>query len=338
LAHRTVQDIEAACDFSQSLDFSRSDLEGSELLLERKLYPFGFPLEVRTNSSDVLSIFDEMWGQFQKSFDREPIRVNVLVVETEFTECPPTPVYRLLKPILTGIADKDNYLLADLPVSRTKLVLSHAALRDPLYAKTYFIESAVTVHLATRYAVPVHAGFVALQGKGVLLCGDSGAGKSSLSYACARAGWTYVTDNRAFLANDGDSLVMSGNCYRVRFRPAAAELFPELDGMRTTSRAPGKSSIDLQTASMRDIVRTQTEEAHFMVFLNRFSGGPQELVPYRKDVARSFMQQELFGTEETLAGQYRIMERLLALDVLELRYTNLDWAIDRLRKLVEEGR
>ena len=118
----------------------------------------------------------------------------------------------------------------------------------------------------------------------------------------------------------------------------AAELFPEVKGLDLTPRYGGKPSIELPTGPMGHIIRSQSTEIKFMVFLNRHTGGPQELVPYRKDVARYFMQGTLYGTEETLAAQYRTIERLLTLDVLELRYTDLQWGITRLQKLVEEGR
>jgi stalled ribosome rescue protein Dom34 len=49
------------------------------------------------------------------------------------------------------------------------------------------------------------------------------------------------------------------------------------------------------------------------------------------------MRQVLYGPAELLAVQYRAIERLLVADVFELRYSDLDWAIDRLRKLVREG-
>jgi 2-keto-4-pentenoate hydratase len=50
------------------------------------------------------------------------------------------------------------------------------------------------------------------------------------------------------------------------------------------------------------------------------------------------MRQVLYGPKETLAAQYRAIERLLSVEVLELRYTDLDWAVDRLRMLAEEGK
>jgi hypothetical protein len=48
------------------------------------------------------------------------------------------------------------------------------------------------------------------------------------------------------------------------------------------------------------------------------------------------MRQVLWGTRETLARQYGSIERLLEVEVLELRYQSLDVAIDRLRALVED--
>jgi hypothetical protein len=49
------------------------------------------------------------------------------------------------------------------------------------------------------------------------------------------------------------------------------------------------------------------------------------------------MKQTIFGTSASLAKGYRAIERLLEVDVFELRYTDLDWATERLRKLMQEG-
>ena len=87
------------------------------------------------------------------------------------------------------VADADNFGVADFDNGRTRMVVSTAAVRYPLYLRQFFLECAAGGHIATLHVTPVHAGCVVLEGRGVLLCGDSGAGKSSLSYACARAGW-----------------------------------------------------------------------------------------------------------------------------------------------------
>ncbi len=235
----------------------------------------------------------ELWGKFEKQHNIEPIHTDVHVVESDSTVCPPTPVVRIMMPLLVAVADADNYSIVDVVQSRTQITISHSTLRHRLYAK-YFLLGTPGCCISTRYTTPLHAGCVALDGRGVLLCGDSGAGKSTLSYACARAGWTYVADDGSYLLNGGDKRMVTGDCYQVRFRPTAAELFPEVRGLEITPRAAGKPSIEMPTASLPHMVCAQTTHVDFMVFLNRHTGGPSALVPYRKDVARYSMQQVPF--------------------------------------------
>jgi len=334
----TVQEIESACKASQTLDFSRHKQETPELLLRKMFYPRGFPVEVRTNSAEILLLYKQAWGIYRKKFDTEKILVDVLVVESDSTECPPAPVYRLTQPMLMFMADANNYSIVDLSANKTQITVSRTALRHKKYLRYFFLDSAASSHIATRYMTPVHAGCVALNRRGVLLCGDSGAGKSSLSYACARAGWTFVTDDASYLLNEGSDRMVTGDCHHVRLRPTAAELFPEINGLKMTPRAAGKPSIEIATATMPHIDCARTAKVDFIVFLNRHSGGAPELVSYRKDVARYFMRQVLYGSAESLARQYEAIERLLTVDVLELRYTGMDWAISRLQTLVQEGR
>jgi hypothetical protein len=261
----------------------------------------------------------------------------VYLVEGTSTECPPEPTYRYLQPLLICSADKDNYCVVDLEARHAKAVISQAALSHPLYAQ-YFLLATPCTCISTGLATPIHAGCVALNGRGVLLCGDSGAGKSTLSYACARAGWTYVSDDASFLLNGGAQHLVTGDCHKVRFRPTAAALFPEMAGLEITPRAAGKPSIELQTTSMTHIACAQTTRVDFIVFLNRRGGDRQELLTYSREVARQFMRQVLFGPRRSVAAQYEAIERLLTQDVFELRYSALEPAIDHLRELVLKGR
>jgi hypothetical protein len=147
-----------------------------------------------------------------------------------------------------------------------------------------------------------------------------------------------VTDDASYLLNDGKERMVTGNCHQVRFRPSAAELFPEIVGLEVTPRAAGKPSIEMPTAYFPEIICAQTAQVEFLVFLNRRLSSAQKLVPYRKDVARNFMRQVLFGSAESLAAQYAALERLLTAEIFELRYSDLDWAVQRLEALAQEGR
>jgi hypothetical protein len=332
-----IEEIEAACDAGQTLDFSKGKLAWPELPLHETFYPLGFPMELWTNSIEALELTSKHWGMFEKQHDTEPVRVNVHVVEGGSAECPPPPKHRFIWPMLLSIADADNYMLFELDQNKTHIAATRRAMEHELFVESLFLAAAPGPHITVRHATPIHAGCVALNGHGVLLCGDSGAGKSTLSYACARAGWTYISDDASFLLNNETGRRVIGNCYQIRFRPTAADLFPELQGQKLTPRPIGKPSIEMPTALFSNMIRAQAAPVDFIVFLNRRSGGPSALVPYRTDVARYSMRQTLFGTPSTLAVGYKMIEQLLTTNVLELRYTDLDWAIDRLRRLVREG-
>jgi hypothetical protein len=333
----TVQEIERACDNSQLLDFSRHEQQAPELSLKEIFFPHGFPIEVRTNSCVVLELLNELWGKFEQQHDAEPICMEVSVVKGSSNACPPEPSYRIALPLFFAVADADNYSVVDFQRKKAQICLSEAALNHRLYVRYFILGTPVTC-ISTHYLTPVHAGCVALDGSGVLLCGDSGAGKSTLSYACARKGWTYISDDGSFLVNEGKDRTVTGNCHQIRLRPTAAELFHEIEGLKVTPRAAGKPSVELPTANFPHIHCEDATRVDYIVFLNRRAIGPPKLVPYRKDVARYFMRQVLYGLPETMAIQYEAIERLLTVDVFELRYQDLDWAIDRLRTLVQEGR
>jgi HPr Serine kinase C-terminal domain len=332
-----VQEIEEACVNSTPPSFDKYPNDVPDLTMEQTFYPLGFPLRIRTNSQEVLRQSEIKWGMFEKRFDIEPIVAEIHVIATDDTECPPLPHYSFFNNMMVVTAGTGNFCVAPFPNGKTRMVVTTAALRYPNYFRQVFLDCAAACQTASRLTTGVHAACVALKGRGVLLCGDSGAGKTSLSWACAQAGWDFVADDSVHLLNGSGSRMVIGNSHQVRFRPSAAELFPEIAGAEITPRLFGKPSIELPTAPMNNVNTRECVQADFIVFLNRRTPGAAELVPYRKDVARCFMRQWLFGTPESKTIQHAAIERLLAAPVLELRYECLHWAVDRLEKLVREG-
>jgi hypothetical protein len=332
-----IQEIERTSNGSKPVDLSPQDMWKADLDLKKIFYPYGFPVEVKTNSSEVLDILEPLWGRFEQAHDTVPISAEMYVVQSDSMECPPLPDYRITSSLFITIADRDNYSIIDMEHSTAQVFLSSAALRHKLYAGYYFLTSPISC-IATRYTTPVHAGCVALDGRGVLLCGDSGAGKSTLSYACARSGWTYICDDGSFVLNSRTDRIASGNCYQVRFRPSAADHFPEIEGLKMMPRAAGKPSVEMHTSMIPELNCAQTTQVDFIVFLNRRAEGRATLAPCRKEVARQYIQQLLYGSEKILGPQHETIERLLAAEVFELRYRDLGWAVSRLQRMVREGR
>jgi hypothetical protein len=308
------------------------------LPLRDTFYPLGFPLEIETNCEEVLTAAAASWDGFVKLFDAPPMRLKVGVRAARSAECPPRPNCRIEQHLYTNIADAENFTVADLAQGVAKIWLTEAAVEHKAYLRYFFLEAAAYALLVTSHATPIHAACVERSGCGILLCGDSGAGKSSLAYACARTGWTYITDDGCLVVNHRKDRLVVGNCNEARFRPSASELFSELSGREVTQRMEvGKPSIELKMTELRNIATSPTTRVNHVVFLNRQEGIRQELVPFPTEVARYFMIQVLISPEPARSIQTEMIESLLSAGALELRYSDMNWALDRLARLSDEG-
>jgi HPr Serine kinase C-terminal domain len=311
-------------------------LQFVEMPLSAVFYPLGFPVRVTSNSAEILEAAEESWGGFQQTVDMPPIVIKFGVMEGGGRECPPTPVSRAQQNIMVRIADAANFYIVDLLQGFSFGWINSAAISHRSYVRYHFLEAAALSHIANRYTAPVHAACVDWQGRGVLLCGDSGAGKSSLAFACARAGWTYVADDASFLMHGERDRRVLGNCNMVRLRPSAAELFGEVARRPITLRATGKPSIEIPLATMPEIRRALSSDVENIVFLNRTGSRLQELSPFPIEVARSYVHKHLCGMEDLREAQMASVERLLTARIFELRYCDLDWAVERLERLMLE--
>ena len=333
----TLDEIARACAAPGPHQWPPHELEAPALCCRETFHPLGFPTELRTNSAGILAQARDLWGSFEERFDTRPIRVDVHVAEGGPEPCPPMPGIRIALPLMIAVADQDHYSVADLEAARTQVMLTRAAEQHRGYVGYCFLEFAALCHIGVRHSTPVHGACVALDGRGVLLCGDSGAGKSSLSYACARAGWTYVTDDASYLLHHAPDRRVVGHCRKIRFRPSAADLFPELKGLDLTPRAAGKPSMEVATAALPGLTCAPSARIDAVVFLNRRAGGAPGLAPLPKEVARQYLRQVLYGPAPAREVQHLAIERLLTADVLELRYQDLDRAVRCLETLLRTG-
>jgi hypothetical protein len=335
----TLQEIEEAFQKSAPLVPSDSVFAHMELPFISRFYPLGFPIEISTNSEEILDAAAENWWDFKRLFDSPLIRIQAAVLEGGSGECPPAPVCRVREHLFSFVADQENYGVNDMARGFSNLWLNADAVRHRNYLRYFFLECAAIPQIATRYATGVHAACVSRDGVGILLCGDSGAGKTTLSYACAKAGWTYITDDGSFLVHGRDDLLVTGNCHQVRFRPSAESFFPEIQGLPVVQRSDlTKPSIELSSSLSAGLRRSQVANVEFVVFLNRREEKNDPLRPYSKKVARHFFSQGRFSPPDMMHLHNIAIDRLLQQEVLELRYRDLDWAIEQLNKLAAVNR
>jgi hypothetical protein len=310
-----------------------------ELPLRRTFFPLGYPLVLETNSLDVIHAAEEGWGAFERMFNQEPVRLCLGVAEGDSESPAPGSVVRAREHLMSIVADPENFMLCDFDRGFAFGWVTRSTAADhPLLRYQFLTAGGAT--LAEQWALaPLHAALVVRNGTGVMLCGDSFAGKSTLAYACARAGWTYVSDDGTFLVRDRDDRYAIGDPYSIRFRTDAPDLFPELADRLRTVRPNGKIAIEILTRDL-DISIAPGCVVDHVVFLGRERRrehpGPASVRHYPKDQAREHWAQcAVLGTSDVRAAQRCCHERLLRAGLWKMQYSDLDDAIARLERLVD---
>ena len=243
-------------------------LSAFELPLRQTFYPYGFPLELETNSAEVIAAAAEGWGAFHQAFDQAPVRFCLGVTEGSGDAVPPESVVRSREHMMSIVSDPENFVICDFNRGFAfGWVTENTAADHPLLRYRFLTAGGSTLIHQRAFSV-LHGALVVRHGIGVMLAGNSMAGKSTLAYACARQGWTYVSDDAAFLVLGRHDRYVVGDPYSIRFRPDAPELFPELADHLMTIRPNGKVAIEVLTRDLPLETAAGCNVEH-VVYLNR---------------------------------------------------------------------
>ncbi len=318
---------------SGALDTKRGDplLCNIDLPLAATYYPVGFRLNLATNSRDVLEAAEEAWGSFCPVFEGEPMELRIGVQKRG--DLAPEPVYRTQGGLFSIVADRDNLATFDPRSLFGFCYVSAKTAADHAWFRWHFLEGIVYMMLAQRHVAPVHAAGVARNGSGVLLCGGSRAGKSTLAYACARAGWTYIGDDAIMLLPDSEDRIGIGKPHQVRFCDDAQELFPELRGYTTRARPNGKLAMEVPTADFPQIRTAPRCTIDTVVFLERRPGTAHAEPISRAEVLDGLLQDGPSYGDEVFARHEKAVRGIAGMPAYRMRYDRLDEAVNLLAKL-----
>jgi hypothetical protein len=305
------------------------------LFLHKTFYPMGFPLSIATNSEFVLSAAEQSWSAFQRRFPTAPLILRLGVSEDAGLEARPIPAVRAQRDLIGFVGDAGNFVMGDLADGSGFGWLTPAVAQATGFLRYHYLEALALTLIDARFVATMHAACVVLDGKGVLLCGDSEAGKSSLAFACARRGWQYASDDATCLLTDRSDRTVIGNPHRLRLRPDAGRLFPELKERLAEPRGNGKMSIEIATAKEACIRPVAECRVHFVVYLQRQPVARASLLPFSREAALAdFGRTIALGSPEQRTARMAQFRNLLEVPVSLLRYSDLEDAVDSLSCMV----
>jgi hypothetical protein len=293
-----------------------------------RLFPLGFPVSIDAATADAAEAARDSWADLEARFDARPLRLQIR------TRPGPAPVktpprFRARPGWFQLICDASNRG-AFVPAARAgRLSISHGLLCDRPWFRQHLLEPLVLAALDQVFFTPLHAACVTWRGQSVLLCGNSGAGKSCLTYACVRRGWTLVSDDAVHLSPLPENIVAGGSTV-IRLREPARPLFPELRDAPAVVAPNGKIALEI-AAKQRGFATAQFAHPSHLVFLSRRAGRAR-LRAFPADRALEYFLKYLWHCD-TAAHEKRLRE-LLSGGARVLEYDSVDAGVDRLEELI----
>ena len=304
------------------------------LPLSETFYPLGFPVDIQTNDPRVLAAAKESWGGSRQRFDKPAIPIRI-AVSGKGDQLPAPPVFRAHGHLLAIVSDAANFATCDVSTGFAFCWLSPNVASARAWVRYYFIEAIAYAAITHLYLTAVHAACIVKNGQAVLLSAPSGTGKSVLALACARKGWTFVSDDVASLVRERANATVVGRPDRIKLLPSATGLFPELAWERRGTDQNGYPFVELRTQDL-GISTLHETPVDFVVFLRRPETGPARFRPLDSTETFARLAAELPVFEKSVhEAQLRSLKMLSSLPAMELLYDRLDDAVKMLDDLVE---
>jgi hypothetical protein len=311
---------------------SHSDplLRDIDLSIRRTYYPYGFRVNLASNSADIHHAAAEAWSSYREMYPDPALTLRICVQPGE--ELSPQPVYRSQGHLYTIVASQHNYACVDLDAGYGYAWVTRVTAADHAWFRWFYLDGMTGCALAQRHSVPMHAACIARRGAGVLLFGPSGMGKSTLSYACARAGWTFISDDCTSLSQNSNGREVIGRPHQARFREDAPRLFPEINGYSMRARPTGKLSIEVPMDALKAISTATRCEIETLIFLERGASTGLSPLCHEEALERMLANSGSYGPA-TFARHERALRRLLEAPAYRLGYATLPEALDALETL-----
>jgi energy-coupling factor transporter ATP-binding protein EcfA2 len=256
--------------------------ESTRMGATRRLQILGARIDFESNSRALLRLVDAAYaGLPRHRLSPTPrLRVRLMLTEpgTKHGDGPPE-IGMLGGSRLLGGATASSTLAILSPREGTALiVVSGDMLRHPYHVRYELIEFAVcTLAARAQRLVPLHAACVGRAGRGILLMGRSGAGKSTVALHCLLRGMEFVAEDGVFVT--ADSLLATG---AANFLHVRSDSLGWLDGTREAAlirnspvitRRSGVEKFEVDLRRPRWALSASPPKIGAVVFLSSQSAG-----------------------------------------------------------------
>lgn len=255
--------------------------------LRRQLFVGGASCVVSTDSPAVLKAL----SRWSHSRDIQPARFFDLTVSVDpflKHDCDGTPHFRGREHLVLATFGERALFVFDLRRRLVTGIVSQQTAGDWQFWNHLLLPIALGVLGTAMGLVPVHAACLDWNGKGLMIAGTSGAGKSTLAVALSQRGFSLISDDWTYVAQEDGGVTAYGVSAPVKLLPDALSFFPELDLFQPAKSLNGEMAFEVDAArTFGSATCSQTQPKTLVLLERRQCKGcevtphsPQELVAF----------------------------------------------------------
>jgi hypothetical protein len=249
---------------------------------DRRTFPFqtdlsiaGADCHLSTNSADVVQSVLQ-WGR-PEVVSPHSFQMDIFVDARLSAKAVQHPAYfRGNGHLVFGFLPPGSFVTYDLLRRCARVVLSPEAALDDSFWRALLIPITIGVLGTTVGIVPLHCACVERDGNGLLIAGNSGVGKSTLTAALAQRGHTLISDDWTYFSREQSALVAHGLFAPIKLLPEALRFFDELRELTPAISLNGELAYEVEPVRFAGALAKNTSRPRWLFFLERtFTPGCQ---------------------------------------------------------------
>jgi hypothetical protein len=244
-------------------------LAHDNLPLGARFFVAGSIWDLRSNSYEILHAMQETFDQVDVERQADlHLRFNV---DFAVNHAPlwPTPYFRALDHLYYATYGPCDSMLVDQLGRCVVGSFSPAASRDVRHWKQTVLPVLLGIASASIGVTPIHCACVVKDGSGLLLGGESGAGKSTTALSLSRNGFSYLSDDCTYLSRSSTGVRAWGLSTPVKLLPDAVSYFPELVSLDPVLSLNGEWALNVDPTKISNVERCLSCIPRWLVFLER---------------------------------------------------------------------
>jgi hypothetical protein len=267
----------------------------------------GSTWDLRSNSHEILQAMRETFEQLDQAEGQPPADLQLQFhVDYGVSDAPlwSKAHFRALDHLYYASYGPCDSLLVDQSRRRVVGSFSFAIARDLYYWKQTILPVLLGIASASIRVTPVHCACVAKDGSGLLLGGESGAGKSTTALALSLQGFSYLSDDCTYLSRVGAEIRAWGLRTPVKLLPDAANHFPTLASREPVLSMNGEWALSIDPTETFNVERCLSCDPRRLIFLERTGNSRPVIKPLTSSEAASRLVADLETMPPVILDQY----------------------------------